>query len=265
MSKIPKNLSTEELLNFLETAEDTQNYTRDHKDDLLSEILLFIGHFDIQYGEYKVHQKYVYKLYRAFSKNPVNSRTFLNTFTSIFPHKTNTFYYVNKDVINIIKIIDQYSTKRKIKNSINPKLLNTVKTFLDHKDIKPGGYWVESFILTELYNDYRKKFKQPNYNAKVLTSVLSILFENIKTKHNGFVWIKLNKKALDIFDEVRYTEYINTRGLEWWKNLPDEVAITEANERRKKAKEAIKIQNLKYKTRYKKKRIIAEKKKNIQL
>ena len=264
MNRIPKDLSTEELLDSLNTAEDTDSYTREHKQDLLSEVLLFISHFDIQKGEYKVHQKYVYKLYRVFSKSPVNSAKFLNTFTSIFPHKTNTFFYVNKDVINIIKIADQHSSKRKIKNSINPKLLNSVKTFLNHKDIKPGGFWVESFILTELYNDYRIKFKQANYNAKTLTSVFSILFESVKTKHNGFVWLKINKKALDIFDEIRYTEYINTRGLEWWKNLPSEVATTEASERKKKAKNAIKAQNKKYKIQYKKKRLTVEKKKSSQ-
>jgi hypothetical protein len=264
MIRIPKDLSTEELLNSLENAEEIESYNREHKDDLLSEVLLFISHFDLQKGEYKIHQKYIYKLYRSFSKNPVNSPTFLNTFSSVFYHKSNTFFYVNKDIVNIIKLIDEFATKRKIKNSINPKLLNAVKTFLKHKDIKPGGYWVESFILTELYNDYRKKFKLPNYNAKILTSILSLLFETVKTKHNGFVWIKIDKKALDIFDEIRYTEYINTWGLEWWKNLPNEVAITEASERKKKAKDAIKTQNAKYKAKYKKKRLTVEKKKSIQ-
>lgn len=262
--KLPKNLSTEDLIKSLENAEDTQEELDKESSDLLSEVLMFISKFNIDKGEYEVNQRYIYRLYRCFSKNPVNSETFLKKFGLVYPYKSRTnFYFINKNILNILKLIEDTSKKdRFIRSKFNPKLVNTAKSFLSSINVSSGEYWVESFILTELYNDYRIKYKKPKYSSKVLTNVLGIFLESVKTAHNGFVWFKINKKALDIFEEVRYNEYISTRGLEWWKNLPNEVAITEANERRKGAKDAISIQNEKYRKKYKKKRLQIEKKKS---
>jgi hypothetical protein len=262
--KLPKNLSTEDLIKSLENAEDTQEELHQDSSNLLSEVLMFISKFNIDKGEYEVNQRYIYRLYRCFSRNPVNSEVFLKKFGLVYPYKSRAnFYFINKNILNILKLIEETSKKdRFIRSKFNPKLVNNTKSFLKFLNIQSGEYWVESFILTELYDDYRTQYKKPKYNSKILTKAFGLLLESVKTAHNGFVWFKINKKALDIFDEVRYNEYISTRGLEWWKNLPNEVAITEANERKKGAKDAISIQNEKYRKKYKKKRLQIEKKKS---
>ena len=230
--KTPKKLTTEELLEQLEEAHDVDAFSElsdDHSKT--SEILSFISHFELEPGEYLIHQKYMFSLYKSFSKNPMNQRSFFRMLSTVYPYKNTSYTFkVNRNIQNLLRFAKQNKSKSsKLTGNFNHRRVSTVKKFLDSQDIGPGNNWVESFVLYAKYKEYMKETRSPKYADSTLTRIISMLVETYRVDDS--VWFKLSKNSLDILGELRYNELLQDRGKEWYrKNRKKEELITEENE-----------------------------------
>lgn len=147
MSRLPHNVSTEELLASLESAEDVESTT------WTNDVPHFLSHFRFEQGEFKVRVNLLFALYRLYSKAPLKQAQFTNT-VSQFIEYNHPYFKINVKPIKIAKVVHSKKLEISVNFLANLAIKKHFERFIKDKNIKVGKYWIESIMLYEVYRHY---------------------------------------------------------------------------------------------------------------
>ena len=222
LSKLPSQYNTEDLLAALdkidgrksEPTQPIESETLEYKNDILP----FLGFYGLQAGAYPVYKKLIYTLYRQWSKEPVNERTFsleANKYIFLKQLGKREYYYINQSSLKISEKSFKLLKKQTQDVTKSPRYTTHFNNFLKQHDIKSGNLYIPFYGIYYLYDIWcfkinRKKkmgyrnlfnFCTLNFKQKRIDDSRGIAFalnKNIK-KH-------LNEKQLEEIRKARENE-----------------------------------------------------------
>lgn len=145
--RLPHNISTDDLLASLESAEDTE--TTEWSNDVPH----FLSHFKFEQGAYKVRTALLYKLYKLYSKAPIRQWDFTNT-TAQFIELKGDYLLLNTKPIRIAKVVNTKTVQSKRSVLASLTIKKHYEQFLRDSLVKKGTTWVEGVIFHEIYRHY---------------------------------------------------------------------------------------------------------------
>lgn len=210
MSKLlPSRLSEEELLALLD-AEDEAPVAVAQVFEYNDDIVPFLSFYAITPGHTPVSKKLLYKLYKAYSKNPVDSRNFNIQAGLYLSDHGPEHYNLNTDNFAISKHIYQAEkTKDKTKSLAFQKHFNW---FLTERKMDKGNAWVEGFILFFIYKDFcRERRVNPKLGYVNFHKFLKLHFQYKRIKGNRSLWFKVDQNTSLLISEEEANVIRNAR------------------------------------------------------
>ena len=214
MKKQPVQKTTAELIEDL-TSEVEVTEEKIQSEDT---ILTFLRFYNIEPGTHPIKDKYLYKLYKEFTKEPVNSKSFQKAMgyylKSVNPQKSNTisisgkYYLINKKLLNLsekaLEVI-QKSDKAPQHKSLAWKA--HFDGFLKRYGIeagKDGNYiWASTNTLFNLYDKWTFEIKRKTgLSKREFIKLCKAYFEH-KQDNNNYLWYKINDITKDKKSETK--------------------------------------------------------------
>ena len=200
MKKLPSQYSTSELLNLLETMDETPELDQETLLEYTNDVVPFISNYKIQPGEVPVTKKLLYKLYNTFSEKPLTQSEFTMRIKEYIDDRGTAYFYINKDQFAISKHIYQESKKRDITKSL--AFQKHFTWFLEEKKVEPGLKWVEGFILYYIYRDFCKERKvKPKLGYKNFHNFLKLHFKFKRVNENRSLWFRVDENIHQLLTE----------------------------------------------------------------
>jgi len=205
---LPSQLSYEELLNILDSSESSNPI--EPILEYMNDVVPFLTNYGITPGNTTVSKKLLYKLYKAYSKNPITISEFNTKVGEYITDKTTQYYFINQDNFAISRHIYKEIEKRdKTKSLTYQKHFNW---FLTESELKPGNKWLEGFILFFIYKDFCKS-RRINHRLGYLNyhKFLKLHFKYKRIKENRSLWFKVDEKTFNILNEEEKNVIRNAR------------------------------------------------------
>lgn len=200
MVRLPFKISSEELLNSLESLPDDTEELVSYSTD----VPIFLSKLKIETGEYLIRPILIYKLYKVFSKNPVSQVKF-SFEAANFVLREGNYFKLNISYQAIIKILNPQVNRNKLSSHSVKKHF---ETFLKNTKTEKGPKWCESFLVFEVYRYYcidNKIYHLLRYEDFV--SMLKLHFEYKRVGKSKGVQFKLNTNLLEVLT-LEYIEKI---------------------------------------------------------
>lgn len=207
MSRVPRELSEEELLKALEESQDDVGVkTIEYKNDVLS----FFSFYNIQNGTDRVNKKLVFKIYREWSDQPLNSHMFMDA-ANLFLENDRYYFFINQDTISLTVSAYKSIQARKRDMTKSRNYQKHFRTFLDHHDIKTGLIWIPNFVLYYLYDKwtYHNKMKRPMAKSTFLKFLPVFLPKRKRSKEIAYhavgrgIYKHITKEQVSVMKRTR--------------------------------------------------------------
>ncbi len=190
--KLPFQIDLNDLLAQLETASDDSIELTDYEND----VPFFLSKFKIETGRYMIPAKTLYRLYRIYSKQPIDNTSFTKHAVNFIKYH-DRYFYINIPVQKIIKILNP-QTSQNIVTSF--ALKKHFETFLEKANVRKGDTWIDSKVLHEVYRHYCIDSKiQKRMKLQDFVILMKLHFENRIV--NRRTYFKLNKIVIDALPE----------------------------------------------------------------
>lgn len=178
----PKNKqkTIEELLAVLERKKDPR---LTYNDDILN----FITFYKLKSGKKRVPLSLLFDVYLLWSKKPIEKIDFNKRIWSYF-NKYGGFTRLNISSMNLSEAA--YASRIKKEDRIPLHQHKRVQAFLEKNQIKPGNYFVESFVLYKLFNNwlYKTKYRGNGIGNKKFVKIIRLYLiekNNLRYLHFG--------------------------------------------------------------------------------
>ncbi len=152
----------------------------------------FLTTYEITPGDMPVSKKLLYKLYKTYSKAPIEQAHFNLKVGEYIADKSDKYYYINKDNFAISKHI--YQQEKKIDKT---KRLTSQKHFqwvMETMPITKGGFWLEGFIIFYLYKIHCKSHRiSAKLGYKSFHNFLKLHFQYKRLSENRSLWFKVDE------------------------------------------------------------------------
>lgn len=168
MADSPNKLSIEQLLDIYANSKEITPEELQPEVLQANDVLGFVSFYNIQPGPNTVTQETVWRLYQAWSSNPVKRLVFarrINPFIQTISRGQSRCYLLNESTLNLsnktLKLLSSHiQDKRK-----NPHYKRHFEAYLNFYKFneKVDGTWIESNVLFYLYDKwtYRNNCKNP--------------------------------------------------------------------------------------------------------
>ena len=143
--KLLNNASTEELLSKLGEAKETP------QEEIYGDVELFIASFNIQDGDYKVKRPLIYKLYKAWSKDPLPKHRFQIKLGELLTTDLNNTVLINLPSFRLSSEAIKLLEEKKLKLTSKARQTH-FENFLAFFNIQPGTFNVHFRCLYFLYD-----------------------------------------------------------------------------------------------------------------
>lgn len=196
---LPSQLTDDELLAILESEEITINNDVVNIFDYDDDIVPFLSNYKITPGFTQVSKKLLYKLYKAYSKQPLDNLNFNVKIGGYLSHDRD-HYLINIDQFAISShIYETQKTKDKTKSISFQKHFDW---FTTESKVKQGKVWLEGFILFFIYKDFcRQRRVNPKLGYTNFHKFLKLHYEYKRIKGNRSLWFKVDRETATIFNE----------------------------------------------------------------
>jgi hypothetical protein len=196
---LPSQLTDEEILTLLEAEEKLWDEDIAKIFDYNDDIVPFLSNYQITPGTTQVSKKLLYKLYKAYSKNPLDNLNF-NVKAGTYLSHDRDHYLINIDQFAISKhIYETQKTKDKTKSLSFQKHFGW---FVEESKVQQGKVWLEGFILFYIYKDFcRQRRVNPKLGYTNFHKFLKLHFQYKRIKGNRSLWFKVDEQTANIFSE----------------------------------------------------------------
>lgn len=201
---LPANKSTADLLKQLKATKDDPT-TPLKPARGLDEIVEFLVFFGFDQGDKRVRKATMYKLYKLWSKDPVDNYRF-NFTVGQFLLSTNssgTYYYlVNQSTFKIHEKTLGYLEEKRDKTK-SKRCKRHFDNYLDKYELKRGTYWLESFILYYLYDlfCYSNGYKANPLGENNFINFCKLQFETKRRASSRMTWFGVDPCVLKYLPE----------------------------------------------------------------
>lgn len=176
LKKLPSNIDLKTLIEALK--DETPEIVEDSTD-----VVTFISIFSIQTGSNPISKKFLYKLYKGYSSNPIVQSSFTMILNRYF-ESNRLYFFIDKPALKVTphlqRIVNTTSTAKS--KTINHQ--KHFKNFMDRYEIKEGDYWLEGYILYSLYDSWTYQNRKQNPIKKNTFLQICEVFFEIKTINN---------------------------------------------------------------------------------
>lgn len=152
--------SEEELLLALQQPEQSNVQAKDNS------IPMFLSFYKIEPGNDLIITRFLYSLYKLWANNPVTKTVFYNeTGKYLITHQKGAqeFYMINRSSLNLSSEAHKLVIARLGDRTKQLPWKKHFDAFIEHFKIKPGSYFLESFVLYDLYDQYVFKTKKKGH------------------------------------------------------------------------------------------------------
>lgn len=225
---LPSQLTEEEILALLDSdeVEDDTAQIFDYKDDVVP----FMGFYKITPGHNLVSKKLLYKLYKAYSKQPLDNLNF-NIQLGQYLQPAANHFHINQDTFAISQAVYQAEkTRDKTKAIVYQKHFDW---FITEGQVQKGTFWIEGFILFYIYKDFCKQRRvSPKLGYVNFHKFLKLHYPYRRIKENRSLFFRVDEKTAKTFTEedcvkIREARTKKARGREEVSKSESEEAKTE--------------------------------------
>lgn len=196
---LPSQLSDEEILALLEAEDQVWDEDISKVFDYNDDIVPFLSNYQITPGTTPVSKKLLYKLYKAYSKQPLDQHNFNLQLGGYLSH-TREHYQINIDQFAISQHI--YQTEKTRDKTKSLTFQKHFAWFTREANVVTGRNWVEGFILFYIYKDFCKQRRvNPKLGYVNFHKFLKLHFQYKRLKGNRALWFKVNDETASIFSE----------------------------------------------------------------
>jgi hypothetical protein len=205
LKKLHNSFSEEELLNLLDQKETTE-VKEDPKLEYRNDIPLFLSAYNVLPGEHCVSKRVLLELYRAWSNKSVRPSTFyyhISKYLIIHQKGPKHYYLINESAINISTKAYALVKENSIDKTKSPTYKKHFEQFLKDMNIVPGDYYVETFILFKVYDNwhYSKKMKKNPLGNTQLFNYFKLYFTHRRKTDSQMQWFAVDRSILNNFTE----------------------------------------------------------------
>lgn len=197
--KTPAQYTTEELLKGIEQSEPKLSETEELiiYPNLNNDVSTFLSVYDIQPGKDTVPHRTLYELYKVWSKNPISKDKFeLEIGKYLLSHLKGPkrYYLINQKALRLTKAAWEFILKRSIDKTKSPPWKRHFDSFIEKYSIKPGNYFLESYVLYDLYDQYVYEIgkKQPLGEHQFI-NFCRIYFPKSRLTESRISWFGVDK------------------------------------------------------------------------
>ena len=213
MPKLPSHLTEQELLDLLNSEDIPEDKVQifDYTDDIVP----FMGFYNITPGDTPVSKKLLYKLYKAYSKEPLDQRNF-STQMGGFVSQNARHFFINIDQFAISNQIYLKEKKKDKTKSISYQ--KHFDWFTKTAGVERGTTWVEGFILFFQYKDFcRERRVNPKLGYVNFHKFLKLHYTFRRIKENRALFFRVDSKTANKYTEeekgvIRDARAKETRG-----------------------------------------------------
>ena len=203
---LPQNLTDDDLI-----AQLTEIQSDDTVDVPGHDIPLFISTYNIQSGTEPVNNKLLHRLYKSWSKNPVDEKAFSREINLYFTGKNGRSVNININALKLSKMAQDEFLKRKTVKSRSPMYRSHLEAFMKHYGVKKGTFWMRGEILFDLYQKWCYSNKSSTKLGPVqLTSILKLYFK-FKKVCGGTMMFAVDQSITKHFSNERLEKTRNSR------------------------------------------------------
>lgn len=212
MTKLPHQISTDDLLNALNEAEDIEST------EWTNDVPHFLSHFKMEQGQYKVPTHLLYSLYKLYSKQPVDQRSFTFTISQFLVRdgSRNPYYLVNIKPMRIAKVVNTKLKETQFNVTANLALKKHYDLFLKECKVRKGRTWVEALIFYEIYRHYciDKRIKV-RFNNHTFIKISRLYFKTRRIGHSRSTWFNVDNEIVSRFLTEDMIKRVNERRRVW--------------------------------------------------
>lgn len=158
----------EELLKVAEQPEEERGLTKTERFLKTDSIVRFMGENGLESGNYKVAQSALYAYYAEFELNPLGEKTFHKRMKHYVRYE-NSHYYLNKDMYAISAPLHERLTSKRA--TVTPQHAASVLEFYKVHGLSRGNNYYHSYILFEIFQDWRAKHKKRRVPLKLFHAI----------------------------------------------------------------------------------------------
>lgn len=206
LNKLPSEISTEDLLKSINTAQDAQESIKEPHSD----VTRFLTHYELQSGAYPVRQSVIYRLYRAWSKDPDERYAFgVEAAKYLFSRQIGPKYYylINKDAFKLEDRSYQLLKNRDKRKS--PAYQKHFQNFLNAHSIQKGKIYIPCYAIHNLYKQWAGKRPALSYGS--LFQFLELHFKSKRVETSKARAFGLSDNIKDYISEEKIKELKEAR------------------------------------------------------
>jgi hypothetical protein len=204
-TRLPTDLEIEDLLAALKESSDSNDEL------VLSDVASFLSAFKIVPGKHLVRYRLLLELYRLWSKDPVTTEKFevdVNKFLLGQKYVGLKYYYIDQSAFVLSAKAQALLEKRTIDKSKSPRYKRHFESFLNKHSIKPGKYWVESYLLYYLYDMWAGK--KPLAIAP-FESLAKLYFQHKRRTDLRLTYFAVDESILNVLPEEHMEQLRQSR------------------------------------------------------
>jgi len=165
-----------------------------------NDVVPFLTNYNITPGDTLVSKKLLYKLYKTYSTEPMNSMEFAMQ-VGEFVEAKGMFYRINIDNFAVSKHI--YAEQNKIDKTKSITYQTHYNWFVKEIGMNRGLKWVEGFVLFYIYKDFCKSRRvNPKLGYNSFHRFLKLHFQFRRKNENRSLWFRVDDKIHNLLTEA---------------------------------------------------------------
>jgi len=177
--KLPSDVPLDALI---EAAINESEAITSDLDILSSDVIAFLAYYRLSSGQFLIHPRALYKLYKSWSKTKCKEYQF-NVTLSLYIPKKGRYYLINKEPAELIADLAVAIKKRTPPATRKKGNWEHFRAFLNAVELSPGQEWLEGYIIAHFYDKWIYATKRKKVLSDIrLASFLKVSFETRETK-----------------------------------------------------------------------------------
>lgn len=201
--KLTTELTTEELLNQLESTDIQVEGKRKVTQHKFHKILDFISKYNIKSGNNPITSKILFELFKL-EYPEVQFKSFVFQMKRLLPYKRPrhvVIFYIDKNQLDVTDAIKRHYITPKTVISRQRNLKKHVESFIKYFNLNPGNNAINFKIVVDLYDRWTYKFKKKKVSNQVLSNLLKHYFEFYKHSNNTDRYFKFDNGIFKVISE----------------------------------------------------------------
>lgn len=226
--KLPHTASVEELLKTIEDDETPLSEEHDivNYPTLENDLVAFLSFYEIEPGNDVVPKAMLYKLYGLWSDSPITRNHFgqeMAKFVLSHVKGAQTYYLLNKSSIRLTKAAYDLINKHTRDLSKSPPWKAHFENFLNKYEIKAGYFFIESYALYDLYDEYVYSIdKKRPLGYRQFVNICKIYFKKVRITSNKVMWFGVDKSITNFLTPERLASLRKNRKIHHGKKKNEE-------------------------------------------